>query len=364
MPTRTAPAKTSAVTPTATPSATACAVRCVLSVGAAAVLLALALPRIAGADWGAIWSDLSGIAPAGLVLLTGVWVLGLWVHTPALTAALPGLTHRRALQLNLTGSCVSNLLPLGGAAGTVANWAMARSWGFTSAAFTRWAILTNIADTLVKLALPGLALTWLAVAGVGVHGTVPAAAYLGLGLLAVFAATVWLLGRDDRSVRALGRLADRLCARVRRLPAPEVAFAERAVALRRDCVSLVGSGWGPMAAGKLGYAALQAVLLGLCLSLLGAQVAPDVVLAAFAVERMLSMAVITPSGTGLVEAGMAGALVALQVAPPAAVAGVLLYRAFVVGMEIPVGGVWLAAWAVRRGSFRRAGRWDARVRRA
>jgi uncharacterized membrane protein YbhN (UPF0104 family) len=365
MATATSPAATAATGPTRTagsrepdPSAlptrpVTWTVKLVLSAGAAAALLIAVLPHIAGEGWGAIWHTISGVGPAGLALLTAVWLLGLWVHTPALTAALPGLSHRRALELNLTGSFVSNLLPLGGAAGTVANWSMARSWGFSSHAFTRWAILTNVADTAVKLVLPALALTWLALAGTGAGGEVSAAAYLGLAMLLAFATAVWLLARDDRAVRVVGRAADRVCARVRLLGAPAEPWAERAVAVRRDCVALAGSGWRPMALGKLGYAALQAVLLWLALRLLGAEVAPAVVLAAFAVERVLSMAVITPSGTGIVEAGMAGVLVALHTAPGAAVAAVLLYRAFVVGMEIPVGGTWLALWAARQVALRR-----------
>jgi uncharacterized membrane protein YbhN (UPF0104 family) len=330
------------------PGPTGWAIRCVLSVGAATVLLALALPRVAGADWASIGSALTHVGPAGLVLLAAVWLLGLWVHTPALAAAMPGLTHHRALQLNLTGSFVSNLLPLGGAAGTVANWSMARSWGFTSAAFARWAILTNVADTAVKLVTPALALTWLAVVGGEVTGSVSGAAYLGLGLLTAFCCGAWLLGRDDRPARAMGHLADRVCARVGRVP--EVPWATRAVGVRHDCASLVGSGWARMVGAKLGYAALQAVLLWLALRLLGVGVAPEVVLAAYAAERILSMVVITPSAAGFVEAGMAGTLVALHTPAAAAAAGVLLYRAFVVGMEIPVGGLWLALWAARRRS--------------
>ena len=41
------------------------------------------------------------------------------MHSSVLTASLPGLSHRRALTLNLTGSAVSNLLPGGGAAGAL-----------------------------------------------------------------------------------------------------------------------------------------------------------------------------------------------------------------------------------------------------
>ena len=76
---------------------------------------------------------MAALSPWQVALLAGVWLAGLWVHTLALTAAMPGLSSRRALFLNLTGSSVSNLLPLGGAAGTVVNYSMSRSWGFTRA---------------------------------------------------------------------------------------------------------------------------------------------------------------------------------------------------------------------------------------
>src|SRR6478752_8312194 len=146
------------------------AIKLLVSGAAAAALLALALPRVAGVPWSQIGTALGQLSLAQLGLLAVVWLAGLWVHTPALTAALPGLSHRRALLLNLTGSFVSNLLPLGGAAGTVANWRMARSWGFASPAFARWAILTNLFDTALKLILPGVALLWLAAAGREVTG--------------------------------------------------------------------------------------------------------------------------------------------------------------------------------------------------
>jgi uncharacterized membrane protein YbhN (UPF0104 family) len=41
-------------------------------------------------------------------------------------------------------------------------------------------------------------------------------------------------------------------------------------------------------------------------------------------------------------------LVALRVDPTLAAAGVLLYRAFTFGMEIPVGGLSMLAWSMRR----------------
>jgi len=311
-------------------------------------ILALALPRVAGAQWSDIASSLGRLSAAQLLLLSVVWLAGLWAHTPALTAALPGLSHRRALLLNLTGSFVSNLLPLGGAAGTVANWRMAKSWGFASPAFARWAMVTNLFDTALKLVLPGVALCWLAIAGMEVTGAVSNAAYLGLGLLTAVVLALWLLARDDRAVRWLGRVADRASARVRVVQPPAEGYAARAAGFRRDSADLIAAGWGRMVMGKVAYAVLQAALLWLSLRVLGAEVNPAVVAAAFAVERMLSMVAITPGGTGLIEVGMTGVLVALGVDATSAAAGVLLYRAFTFGMEIPVGGLSMLAWSLSR----------------
>ena len=164
---------------------TAAVTRFALAGGAAAALLALALPRATGAGWHDIAASLSRPTAAQLALLGALWLAGLCVHTPALTAALPGLSHRRALLLNLTGSFVSNLLPLGGAAGTVVNWRMARTWGFSSGAFGRWAVVTNLFDTLVKLALPGLVLCWFALGSSAPPRTIGTAAAVGAALLVV-----------------------------------------------------------------------------------------------------------------------------------------------------------------------------------
>ena len=320
--------------------------------GAAVALVALALPRASGARWHDIAGALSRPSASQLALLGVLWLAGLCVHTPSLTAAMPGLSHRRALLLNLSGSFVSNLLPLGGAAGTVVNWRMARTWGFTSGAFSRWAVVTNLADTVVKLALPGIVLCWFAVGSTAPPRTVGTAAAVGAALLVATALGAALVVRDDRMLRRAGRWADRAAARVRVIPDAPEGYGERAARFRSDSARLVRNGWGRMLGGKLAYAALQAVLLWACLRVVGGPVAPLVVASAFVVERVLSMVVVTPGATGVVEVGMAAVLGALGAEPAAAAAGVLLYRGLVVGMEVPVGGLALLGWWVgtRRGA--------------
>jgi uncharacterized membrane protein YbhN (UPF0104 family) len=68
------------------------------------------------------------------------------------------------------------------------------------------------------------------------------------------------------------------------------------------------------------------------------------VLAAFAVERVLSMLPFTPGGAGLAEAGSIATLVSLGGDPLSVTAAVLLFRAFAFLIEIPVGGAGILAW--------------------
>jgi uncharacterized membrane protein YbhN (UPF0104 family) len=68
------------------------------------------------------------------------------------------------------------------------------------------------------------------------------------------------------------------------------------------------------------------------------------VLAGYAVDRVLTLAVLTPGGAGVAETGIAATLVTLGGAPAVMAAAVLLYRGFTFALEIPVGGAWLAGW--------------------
>lgn len=319
------------------------ALKAALSAALAAAILGIGLPKLAGAPWADVGVAMSRVSPLELLALGTLWVVGLGVHTISLAAALPGLSHRRSLLLNLTGSFVSNLFPLGGAAGTVANYSMARSWGFGRVEFARWALVTNLWDNAIKLALPTVAVGWLARTAVRSNGLEAAATWSVLGLVVLAVLAAWLFSSDRLAAR-VGRIAGWSARRVGRsgeeLPA-------RAVALRRDTAGLVASTWGRLTLGKLAYAVLQAALCWSSLRVVGVSVDPAVVFAAFAVERILTLAVLTPGATGFVEVGMTGTLVALGVPAGQAAAGVLLYRGYTFLMEIPAGGAGMLWWWVR-----------------
>ncbi|WP_309504666.1 MULTISPECIES: lysylphosphatidylglycerol synthase domain-containing protein [Nocardioides] len=314
---------------------------------AGAALTCVALPSVTGVAWNDVAPAATEVPPVWLIALTALWFTGLLAHTITLTGALPGLTLRRALALSLTGSAVANVLPLGGAAGIALNYRMARTWGHSPAAIGAYTVVTNIWDVGVKVLLPILALPALLVAASTVGATVAnavIAGVLGLGVLtALGVATL----SSAAAARRTGNLVDRVFGRWLRGRSCRAALLR----LREVTHAVIRTRWRRLSTGIVLYTALLFALLLGCLTASGAGSSFTAVLAGFTVERILTLAGLTPGGAGVVEVGLATTLLAFPGAPVGIALGVLLYRALTFGLEIPVGGVALAAWF-----------WAARVR--
>jgi uncharacterized membrane protein YbhN (UPF0104 family) len=308
------------------------------------------LPLIIGAPWAGVLSVLSELTKRQVLLLAVIWFSGLWAHTFVLTAAMPRLTHRRALTLSLTGSAVSNLVPMGGALGIGLNYWMSKTWGFSRPAFTLYTFVTNLWDVMAKLSLPTLALGALLLTGDVTHPQIANAAELAIILLGLLLVGVLATLSSERAAAFIGRvlsvpvqLAYRLV-RSRRT----VDLEDHLVELRHESIHLLRRGWVRLSLGMMAYSALQALLLWASLHMLGTTLTAPEIFAGYALERVLTLAMITPGGTGFVEVGITALLIAFGGDPVTTVAGVLIYRAFTFGLEIPVGGVGLAVWMWRR----------------
>lgn len=310
--------------------------------GAAIVAL---VPRITGSPWRTITAAWGELTWWKLALLSLLWFAGLVAHSTMLMGALPGLTRRRALTLNLTGSAVANVLPLGGGLGIGLNYVMARRWGFSSGQFSLFTVLSNVWIVLAKAALPCLAVALLVARDVSIDGRILVGAVVGSVLLAAGTGLALVIASSDRGARFVG-----WAARVFPMPGRSRHDGEhveqRLVALRRSGALIVRTSWRRMTLGTMTYCALGALLLWTCLHVLGSTLGPVAVLALFAFERALTSLPITPGGLGLAEVATTALAVAFSGPNDKAVvaAGVLLYRAFTFGLEIPVGGAWLLGW--------------------
>ena len=303
-----------------------------LVIGIAAGGLWTATHGVAGVRWVDVGLVLRGVDPWRLALLAGVWLGGLAIYSLVLSAALPGLGVRRGLLLNLSGSAVANAVPLGGAAATALNWRMVRAWGHTDRAFVAFCILTNTLDVTTKLLLPVVAVATLAALSLQVPVVLWAltACCSAALLLAVVAGAALLKfpgtgghGRDRRIVAVSAYLRDS-------------GSRMRTVMLRQ---------WARIVPASIGYVAAQVALLFIALHTVGLAAPVTTVLTAAAIERLGTLIPLTPGGTGVAEVGTIAWLVSTGQDPVKVVAGVLLYRIFLIVMEIPLGGVLLGGWA-------------------
>ncbi len=292
---------------------------------------------VAGVAWADVVLVLRGVSGASLALLSGIWLLGLGIYSAVLSAAMPGLGMRRGLLLNLSGSAVANVVPLGGAVATAMNWRMVRTWGHSDSAFVTYCVLTNALDVLTKLFLPvvGVAALWALSVHVPPSLWAVTGACAGVLLLVVVSQLLWgrlLPDRQARHARSAPSAVRRLrgsIARVRR------QFAGQ---------------WPRLLPGSLGYIAAQVALLYVSLRAVGLDPPVTAVVMAAAIERLGTLVPITPGGTGVAEIGTVAWLLTVGLDPVEVVAGVLLYRLFLIALEIPVGGMLLGGWALLRRS--------------
>src|SRR3954454_41971 len=278
---------------------------------------------VAGVAWSDVGRALSRVTPWHLLMLTGIWFAGLGIYSSVLAAALPGLGARRGLLLNLSGSAVANVVPLGGAVATALNWRMVRIWGHSNSAFATYCVLTNALDVVTKLVLPLVGVAAL----VALSGHVPTVLWVVAGSCA--AALLCLAVASP----LLRRLGNRTWARISALLAVQ---------------------WRRLLPASAGYVAAQVVLLYVSLRSVGLVAPVTIVLMAAAIERLGTLVPLTPGGTGVAELGTIAWLAAAGLDPVQVVAGVLLYRAFLIALEVPVGGILLAVWVwLRRTSMQR-----------
>ena len=323
--------------------------RLVVSWAVALALLGIGLPAVVGISWHVVLPVLASLRWPAVAALTVVWFLGKYVHSFLLTAAAPGLGRLRAVTVSLTGSAVASVTPLGGVAGLEVNRRMMRSWDVDGRGFAGFAFLVNLWGIGCKLLLPALAVAALAAGRESVGAPLQATAYsTGVTFVALGAGATLLLA-SPAGARKLGAVLDRGAGRCCRLVGrpyhPHLAGTLTGV--RLDCGRLVALGWWRMSLAVAGYAALQCLLLGLCLHLTGAGSTVPAVLAGFAVERTLTILPVTPGGIGIGDLGLVGMLLALGGAPAGVAAAAVLFRTFTFAVEIPVGACLLGMWLLR-----------------
>ncbi|WP_219468401.1 lysylphosphatidylglycerol synthase transmembrane domain-containing protein [Nonomuraea rhizosphaerae] len=322
---------------------------------ALAVALVVYLPQIVHAltgkpvSWREIGAVFGTLGAGSIALMTALWLLSLLAYTFVLTNSLPGLNNLQALTLNAAGSAVSNLLPFGGAAGVALTFAMTRGWGFANRSIVVMTLVSGIWNTLFRFILPAVGIIALLMAGEAPNATVANAGWVGAVSILVLCVVVAAALYWDRAADLLGRGLDAVV-RVLRL---KVHASEALHKLRKDTAEVVRSRWPGLSLGMVFFLGFQWGIMVACMQATGAYPGLAQSIAVFALSRVLTSALVTPSGAGIMEGGVVVLLTAFGVAAPAATATALLFGFWTYTIEIPFGGLALGAWALLR---RRNGR--------
>jgi len=327
----------------------------IVSAAIVVAIFALVIPKIA--NYSSVWKTVTQLSPLQVLGVTGAMVFNLFTYWWQTQAAMPGLTLGQAAVNNQIGTTISNILPGGGVIAVGFVTEVFRSWGFTGSQIGLEISTTGIWNSFTKLALPVVALAFLAITG-KTTAALLIPAIVGLLILAasvlLFALMLW----RKRFARAIGDRLGAAWSWLRRIvrKAPVTTWGEGAVRFRKDTIKLVAKRWIPLTFTTiLSHVALFWVLL---LSLRFVGVHPSEVtwaqaLAVFAFARLLSAAPITPGGVGVVELALIGGLYAAGRhhfdGSPAAfkaqiTAATLLYRTLTYGIQIPLGGFAYIIW--------------------
>jgi uncharacterized membrane protein YbhN (UPF0104 family) len=331
-------------------------VQFVIGLGLAIALLGWGLPYFAKSSWSEIWQSMRVVPLWHVIGYQALMLLGLYCYTFTLTGALPGLTHRRALILNLCGSSVSNLLPAGGAVGLAATYAMCRSWGFSNRNTSTMAIVTGIWNVLTRIALPVIAIAALWWGNTDLPRGLRDAAVGGMITGIVVIGLVVAVIASERQAQRVGRFFDRVLAPLMRRRTKKstnpMSLDQLVTDLRSRITDVVRTGWLSMTLGMAGFFGFYYLLFVLIMRDVGVGLPLGMLFAAFAIGRLLTAVGITPGGLGVTESATVIALVGWGAPPAAATAGALLFSVITHLMEVPLGGIGWLAWTA---STRKAG---------
>lgn len=330
------------------PSRRRLVMRALLAVAVVAAVYFVVLPN--RVDVSQVWATLRAMTWLELatLVLAAVWNL-LSYMLPQL-AALPGLSLRQAVLESHASTAVGNLLPAGQAVGLGVTHRFYSSYGFGNGPIALSLLIQGVWNNFVKLGMPIVALGLLVAAGDAAGELAPAAVVgLVVFVLALAAFAFGLSGeqRAARLGRALAKAAEAVRRLVRRPGRPDGEGG--AVAFRTQAITLLRGRWHWLTLTTLvSHLSLFLVLL-LALRHVGvseAEVSWVEALAAFALVRLLSAFPLTPGGLGVVELGLAAALVLAGGEEAQVVAAVLVFRILTLVLPIPIGA--LTWWLWRR----------------
>jgi putative heme transporter len=304
------------------------------------------LPRIA--NYRDVWGVVRGMSWWWVAGLVGATSMNVATFAPPWMAALPGLGYLHSLRVTLASTALSMVAPGGAAVGMATSFAMLRRWGLEGRSVGLAVAVTGIWNQLFILSCPALAIVLLLANG-GSNKALELAALVAVCVLVVLVTGFALGLQSARLVLAAGDRVASLVSWCKRLLGgrPVGWSGARLLAFRSELRLLLVGRWPGLTLGTLANQLSDFVLLVVALRATGtSRFEVDVVevFAAWSLIRLLGSLPVTPSGIGVVELGLTGALVGFGATSAHAVAAVLVYRAVQIAPILLLGLLSAGTW--------------------
>jgi uncharacterized protein (TIRG00374 family) len=317
-----------------------------LALTVAAIGLYVVWPRLM--DVLSSWPDLKDVNPAWFGVLVLLECGSFFCAWALIRLALQRRGWFRVATSQLAGNAVSRIVPGGAAAGGALQAQLLINSGVDGAKVATGLTAASIISTGILFALPVLAVPAM-IWGAPVARELQRTALVGLGLFALVALVGVLLLTTDRPLRWVGRVVQRISARLRRGGMGQSTdLSDRLIKERDTAKETLGSKWWLALLAGVGNWALDFLALLAALVAVGARPRASLVLLAYVVAAILGMIPITPGGLGFVEAGLTATLVLAGVSAGDAAVATLAYRLISYWLPLPAG---LVAYILNRRAF-------------
>jgi putative heme transporter len=326
----------------------------VLQIAVSVVLLVAIFWFVLGqfADLSEVWAAIKTLTWREIILLAAVTIWNLVTYWIVVVIATPGLRLLQAGVLTQSTTAVANTVPAGGAVAVALTYTMLSSWGFSKSRGTLSIVVSGIWNNFIKLAMPILALGFLAIQGERSAGRLIAAVAAMGGLIAAIVIFAMILRSEDFA-RRVGLRGQRWASTVlrwfRRDPVDgwDLAITK----WRGRVIGLVRHRWLALTvSATVSHVSLFLVLL-VSLRVLGVSendVGWAQALTVFAFARLLTAIPLTPGGVGVVELALIAGLSRGSSDDAAVVAAVLMFRLLTYVLPIFLGGCTYIVWQRKR----------------
>lgn len=297
------------------------------SVALAAILIVWLIPRALDTSWTHIFASFTGISAWWVLALLAVALVVLAIDSIGFSACFRGVSLRASAETNAVAQAVTVAIPMGSTISLGLIYARLKRAGASAKTIASGTLLASIADILAQILLPILAVTLLALAPLDIPLWVRIALIVAAALSLALTSTALGLASSETLLRTLLERVQTITdafhegygGRSRDIVTPALATRDMAISDAQGSRALI-LGAPTIARIVQGFAFIAWCTFGY-----GFTISPLLLFGIYALSRLLALIPLTPGGIGVIDVGVAWALVQCGAPNAAAVSCALTF---------------------------------------